>query len=138
MSSQRSVVSGVQFWNNILAGVEQKVMTHIHTASNTWKETNGDAATVSLKKEWKPTLTWEKDDLVLEAVPKYDVVTIEKEVLSTFSIHLNLAIMFGFVNPVQGKDNAYTLGPNLHFELPKVTFDDSTLPTNIPGRESII
>ena len=130
MSSQRSVVSGVQFWNNILAGVEQKVMTDIHTTSDTWKETNGNAATVSLKKEWKPTLTWEKDDLVLEAVPKYDVVTIEKEVLSTFSIHLNLAIMFGFVNPVPGKDNAYTLGPNLHFELPKVTYDSTTLPRN--------
>lgn len=40
----------------------QKVVADIYTASNTWKETNGNAATVSLKKEWQPTLTWDKDD----------------------------------------------------------------------------
>ena len=44
MSNQRSVVSGVQFWNNIIASVDQKVMTDIHTVSNRWKETNGNAA----------------------------------------------------------------------------------------------
>ena len=129
MSKQRSVVSGVQFWNNIIASVDQKAMTDIHTASNTWKETNGNAAIVSLKKEWKPTFRWDKDDLVLEAVPKYDVVTTNKEALSTFSIHLNLALMFGFVKPVPGT-NTYTIGPNLHFELPKVSYDSSSLPRN--------
>ena len=62
---------------------------------------------VSLKKEWKPTFRWEKDDLVLEAVPKYDVVTTKKEALSTFSIHFNLAFMFGFVKAVPGKKHVH-------------------------------
>ena len=102
----------------------------------------GNTATVSLKKDWKPTLTWEKDDLVLKAVPKYDVVTIKKEVLSIFSIHLNLAIVFGFVKPVPGKENTYTLGPTdtlTCLKSPTIVLRYQEIPpTNIPGWESII
>lgn len=93
-------------------------MIDMHSVSDTWKETNGNASTVNLKKEWKPTFRWDKDDLVLKAVSKYDVVTTTEKVLSTFSIHLKLAFMFGFVKRVPEKENMYTLGPNLHFELP--------------------
>ena len=132
MSKQRSVVSGVQFWNNIIASVDQKVMTDIHTASNTWKERNGNAAIVSLKKEWKPTFRWDKDDLVLEAVPKYDVVATKKRgITHLFYPSQNIAFMFGFVKPVPSK-NTYTLGPTIVVRYQEIPA------TNIPGQEVII
>ena len=75
ISTEQSVVTGVELWNNILNTVEPKIMVNIQAVSNTYKQNYGDTATVSLKKEWKPTFSWNRDELILDPVPKEDVVT---------------------------------------------------------------
>ena len=134
MKTDDYVVSGTQLWHNIMHRMETKIQAKIQAESNSKRQTFGDASTVSLKKEWKPSFTWDQQNLVLSAVPKEDVVTLDavKTPISQFAIHTTLAKLFGFVT--HKADNSYTLGPNVHFHLPQVTYTSSTQPTNSQDR----
>ena len=65
---------------------------------------------------------------VLHAVPKGDLINGNKtKATSAFSLDLGVAEKFGFIEKPKGWSD-YTLGPNLQFTCPTVTFDSQTPP----------
>ena len=128
MSSEFSVVSGTQFWRNIVTRIEQIIMEDVNTASVVLKASKNDSATVSLKKEWKPTFEWKGDNLVLKAVNLEDLFSLDtsskKRPLSKLQILIDVAKKFGLI--VKTKEGHYELGPNLEFTLPVTTYTNRT------------
>ena len=130
MSSTYPVVSGRQLWQNIMTHMDQTMMDDVKTTSEAWKQTHGNAATVSLKSSCKPTFEWRDNTLVLKKVDRQDVYARDSKYaiqpLSAVGIHVDLAEKFVLV--FQDKKKTYQLGPNLSFVLPTTTYTDSSNP----------
>ena len=105
-------------------------MQDVNTASASLKAAKNKSATVSLKKEWKPTFEWRRDTLVLKAVPYQDVFALDSRAkarpLSKLQLLTDFARKFGLV--VKNTDGTYSLGPNLEFTLPQTTYNVNTDP----------
>ena len=136
MGKDLPVTSGVQLWHNIIPHMEQIVMEDVSTSSIAWKTAKNNAATVSLKTTWKPTFEWKQDLLNVKAVPQQDVfvrdASYRVQPLSSFAIPLEFAQQFGLIT--KDKNEKCHLGPNLEYELPKVTYSSSTPPTRTNQR----
>ena len=136
MGKDLPVTSGVQLWHNIIPHMEQIVMEDVSTSSIAWKTAKNNAATVSLKTTWKPTFEWKQDLLNVKAVPQQDVfvrdASYRVQPLSSFAIPLEFAQQFGLIT--KDKNEKYHLGPNLEYELPKVTYSSSTPPNRTNQR----
>ena len=80
-------------------------------------------------------MTWKGDALVLHAVPKGDLLNANKsKVTSAFTMDLEIAKRFGFVEKPVGVDEGYVIGPNLQFTCPTVTYTNQTKPdSTIPS-----
>ena len=91
----------------------------------------GEYPVVSVKKNWMPMMTWKGDALVLHAVGKGDLMNANKsKVTSAFTMDLEIAKRFGFVEQPVGVDVGYVLGPNLQFTCPTVTYTSQTQPAH--------
>ena len=89
---------------------------------------------VSVKKNWMAMINWKDNALILQAVPKGDLLNGNKtKALTTFSRDLGVAETFGFIEKPEGWAT-YTLGPNLQFTCPTVTFDSQTPPNDPSNR----
>ena len=136
MSAKQSVTTGSEFWKRVMQEVHNKVMQAlINRQSSALTADSGQYPIVSVKKNWMPLMTWKGDALVLHAVPKEDLMNANKsKVTSTFTMDLEIAKRFGFVEQPVGVDIGYVIGPNLQFTCPTVTYTNQTKPdSTIPS-----
>ena len=136
MSAKQSVTTGSEFWKRVMQEVHNKVMQAlINRQSSALTADSGQYPIVSVKKNWMPTMTWKGDALVLHAVPKEDLMNANKsKVTSAFTMDLEIAKRFGFVEQPVGVDVGYVIGPNLQFTCPTVTYTNQTKPdSTIPS-----
>ena len=132
MSAKQSVTTGSEFWKRVMQEVHNKVMQAIMNRQSAALTTDsGEFPIVSVKKNWMPMITWKGDAMVLHAVPKGDLLNANKsKVTSAFTMDLEIAKRFGFVEKPAGVDEGYVIGPNLQFTCPTVTYTNQTKPTN--------
>ena len=132
MSAKQSVTTGSEFWKRVMQEVHNKVMQAlINRQSSALTADSGQYPIVSVKKNWMPLMTWKGDALVLHAVPKEDLMNANKsKVTSAFTMDLEIAKRFGFVEQPVGVDIGYVIGPNLQFTCPTVTYTNQTKPTS--------
>ena len=130
MSAKQSVTTGSEFWKRVMQEVHNKVMQAlINRQSAALTADSGQYPIVSVKKNWMPRMTWKGDALVLHAVPKEDLMNANKsKVTSAFTMDLEIAKRFGFVEQPVGVDIGYVIGPNLQFTCPTVTYTNQTKP----------
>ena len=136
MSAKQSVTTGREFWKRVMQEVHNKVMQAlINRQSSALTADSGQYPIVSVKKNWMPLMTWKGDALVLHAVPKEDLMNANKsKVTSAFTMDLEIAKRFGFVEQPVGVDIGYVIGPNLQFTCPTVTYTNQTKPdSTIPS-----
>ena len=136
MSAKQSVTTGSEFWKRVMQEVHNKVMQAlISRQSSALTADSGQYPIVSVKKNWMPRMTWKGDALVLHAVPKEDLMNANKsKVTSAFTMDLEIAKRFGFVEQPVGVDIGYVIGPNLQFTCPTVTYTNQTKPdSTIPS-----
>ena len=136
MSAKQSVTTGSEFWKRVMQEVHNKVMQAlINRQSSALTADSGQYPIVSVKKNWMPLMTWKGDALVLHAVPKEDLMNANKsKVTSAFTMDLEIAKRFGFVEQPVGVDVGYVIGPNLQFTCPTVTYTNQTKPdSTIPS-----
>ena len=136
MSAKQSVTTGSEFWKRVMQEVYNKVMQAlISRQSSALTADSGQYPIVSVKKNWMPLMTWKGDALVLHAVPKEDLMNANKsKVTSAFTMDLEIAKRFGFVEQPVGVDIGYVIGPNLQFTCPTVTYTNQTKPdSTIPS-----
>ena len=132
MSAKQSVTTGSEFWKRVMQEVHNKVMQALMNRQSAALTTDGgEYPVVSVKKNWMPMMTWKGDALVLHAVGKGDLMNANKsKVTSAFTMDLEIAKRFGFVEQPVGVDIGYVLGPNLQFTCPTVTYTSQTQPAN--------
>ena len=83
---------------------------------------------------WIPMMTWKDNALILHAVPKGDLLNGNKtKALTTFSLDVGVAEKVGSIEKPEGWAT-YTLGPNLQFTCPTVTYDSQTPPNDPSNR----
>ena len=136
MSAKQSVTTGSEFWKRVMQEVHNKVMQAlINRQSSALTADSGEYPIVSVKKNWMPLMTRKGDALVLHAVPKEDLMNANKsKVTSAFTMDLEIAKRFGFVEQPVGVDIGYVIGPNLQFTCPTVTYTNQTKPdSTIPS-----
>ena len=136
MSAKQSVTTGSEFWKRVMQEVHNKVMQAlINRQSSALTADSGQYPIVSVKKNWMPLMTWKGDALVLHAVPKEDLMNANKsKVTSAFTMDLEIAKRFGFVEQPVGVDIGYVIGSNLQFTCPTVTYTNQTKPdSTIPS-----
>ena len=136
MSAKQSITTGSEFWKRVMQEVHNKVMRALINRQNAALIADrGQYPIVSVKKNWMPLMTWKGDALVLHAVPKEDLMNANKsKVTSAFTMDLEIAKRFGFVEQPVGVDVGYVIGPNLQFTCPTVTYTNQTKPdSTIPS-----
>ena len=93
---------------------------------------------VSVKKIAMPQLTWKEESLVIQAVPKKDLLNERQINMVEFYINLDIALKFGLLLKKSGSGtgtNAYRLGNNLQYTCPSETYDSSTMPSGSQFRK---
>ena len=135
MSTRHPVTSGSLFWKRAMQEVHNKTMVALMYEQDYAKTCDADERPlVSVKKNWMPMMTWKDDALVLHAVPKRELMNGNKtKAKRAFSLDLGVAEKFGFIEKPKGWAN-YTLGPNVQFTCPTVTFDGQTPPEDPSNR----
>ena len=136
MSAKQSITTGSEFWKRVMQEVHNKVMRALINRQNAALTADrGQYPIVSVKKNWMPLMTWKGDALVLHAVPKEDLMNANKsKVTSAFTMDLEIAKRFGFLEQPVGVDIGYVIGPNLQFTCPTVTYTNQTKPdSTIPS-----
>ena len=71
-----------------------------------------------------PRLTWKEESLVIQAVPKKDLLNERQINMVEFYINLDIALKFGLLLKKSGSGtgtSAYRLGPNLQYTCPPET-----------------
>ena len=132
MSAKQSVTTGSEFWKRVMQEVHNKVMQAlINQQSAAMSHHSDQFPVVSVKKNWMPMMSWKGDALVLHAVGKGDLMNANKsKVTSAFTMDLEIAKRFGFVEKPVGVDEGYVIGPNLQFTCPTVIYTNQTKPTS--------
>ena len=99
MSAKQSVTTGSEFWKRVMQEVHNKVMQSLMNEQDAALNFRGDEyPIVSVKKNWMPRMTLKDDVLVLQAVPKGDLLNANKsKVTSAFIMDLGIAERFGFI-----------------------------------------
>ena len=130
MSSKQSVTTGSEFWKRVMQEVHNKVMQALLNQQESALTFNADQRPiVSVKKNWMPMMSWKGDALVLHSIPKGDALKSDKtKTTTTFSMNLEIAKRFGFIEKPTGVDAGYVIGPNLQFTFPTVTYTNQTQP----------
>ena len=79
-----------------------------------------------------PRLTWKEESLVIQAVPKKDLLNMAQINMVEFYINLDIALKFGLLRRKTGKTgyntSDFVLGPNMQYSLPTNTYDETTPP----------
>ena len=86
--------TGVEFWQNCVRQIDETVVEELLLAQN-----DDTAIPVAIPNAWKPTLKWDGEDLVLEAVSSDSVISrgASPTPYSWFAMSESLALSFGFL-----------------------------------------
>jgi len=104
MNANLFVTSNFIFWQRMTQAVHNKIMIKLTKEQEDALSSAADEVPiVSLKKNWMPTLSWKGETLILQAIPKAELMKSDKTAVVTyFSIHYTLAEQFGFRHPNTG------------------------------------
>ena len=94
MNEATPAQTGVEFWQNCVPMIDETIMVTVLETKQ-----NNSALPVAIPNGWKPTFSWEGDDLVLEAVSSDNVMTggVVPAPYSWFAMSESLALSFGFL-----------------------------------------
>ena len=133
MNANQIVATGSQFWKRVMQEVHNKIMTELMRKQFEMLVVNRDERPlVSVKKIAMPQLTWKEESLVIQAVPKKDLLNQNQINMVEFYINLDIALKFGLVRRKTGKTgyttSDFVMGPNLQYSAPSKTYDETTGP----------
>ena len=132
MNANPIVATGSQFWKRVMQEVHDKIMTELMRKQFEMLVANrDDRPVVSVKKIGMPQLSWKEESLVIQAVPKKDLLNMAQITMVEFYINLDIALKFGLLLKKSGSGtgtSAYRLGPNLQYTCPSETYDEVTQP----------
>ena len=139
MNTNQIVATGSQFWKRVMQEVHNKIMVELMRKQFEMLVANRDERPiVSVKKIAMPHLIWKEESLVIQAVPKKDLLNERQINMVEFYINLDIALKFGLLLKKSGSGtstSAYRLGPNLQYTCPSETYDSSTLPSGSQFRQ---
>ena len=139
MNASQIVATGSQFWKRVMQEVHNKIMVELMRKQFEMLVANRDERPiVSVKKIAMPQLIWKEESLVIQAVPKKDLLNERQMNMVEFYINLDIALKFGLLLKKSGSGtgtSAYRLGPNLQYTCPSETYDSSTLPSGSQFRQ---
>ena len=132
MNANQIVATGSQFWKRVMQEVHNNIMAALMKKQFDMLVANRDERPiVSVKKIAMPQLTWKEDSLVIQALPKKDLLNVNQITMVEFYINLDIALKFGLLLKKSGSGtgtSAYRLGPNLQYTCPSETYDEVTQP----------
>ena len=140
MNASQILATGIQFWKRVMQEVHNKIVTEQLRKQVEMLVNNRDEKTiVFIKKIAMPRLTWKEESLVIQAVPKKDLINQNNINMVEFYINLDIALKFGLVRRKTCKTgnntSDFVLGPNLQYSLPTNTYDESTDPVGSEFRK---
>ena len=85
MNANQVVATGSQFWKRVMQEVHNNIMAELMTKQFDMLVANRDERPiVSVKKIAMPQLTWKEDSLVIQAVPKKDLLNVNQITMVEF------------------------------------------------------
>ena len=139
MNANQIVATGSQFWKRVMQEVHNNIMAALMKKQFDMLVANRDERPiVSVKKIAMPQLTWKEDSLVIQVVPKKDLLNVNQITTMEFYINLDIALKFGLLLKKSGSGtgtSTYRLGPNLQYTCPSETYDSSTMPSGSQFRQ---
>ena len=98
MNANQIVAMGSQFWKRVMQEVHNNIMATLMKKQFDMLVANRDERPiVSVKKIAMPQLTWKEDSLVIQAVPKKDLLNVNQITMVEFYINLDIALKFGLL-----------------------------------------
>ena len=136
MNVDQIVATGSMFWKRVMQEVHNNIMKIVATKQKQVLLTRRDERpVVSVKKNVMPQLTWKDDTLIIHALAKRDLLNVNNIAMAEFHINLDIALKFELVVEKKSKNaTTYVIGPNLQYTLPKITYNEHTMPTGDPYR----
>ena len=133
MNATQIVSTGSQFWKRVMQTLHNRIMTHVMKDQWSASVTEPDRKPiVFVKKHGIPRLSWKGESLVIEAIPKEELMNNVHVSMVEFYINVDIALKFGLLRRKTGKTgyatSDFVLGPNLQYSLPTKTYDESTGP----------
>ena len=130
MNAHQTVSTGTMFWKRVMQEVQNKIMHNTMAQQRKALAKYSDQRPIlSAKKNAAPQLSWKDDTLILHALSERDLIQSDKSAISSFFIHLDIALKFGLLlDKTVGSVVKYELGPNLQYLLPLSTYNASTQP----------
>jgi len=108
-SKTSPVKTGVDFWKNVHLEMDRTIQQKLYNEVKL-------AATTSyhhgLPLHWRPRIEWDGEDFIVPAV-KETALLVNHQTASSFGIHVEVALRFGFIN--EAKTGA---GPNVKGDYP--------------------
>ena len=140
MNAIQIVATGTQFWNRVMQETQNKIMVELLRKQNEMLVNNRDEKPiVFVKKHAMPRMSWKEGSLVIQAVPKKDLLNQNQINMVECHINLDIALKFGLLRRKTGKTgnntSDFVLGPNLQYSLPSNTYDQTTDPTGSEFRK---
>ena len=139
MNANQIVATGSQFWKRVMQEVHNNIMTALMKKQFDVLVANLDERPlISIKKIAMRQLTWKEEFLVIQAVPKKDLLNQNQITMVEFYINLDTTLKFGLLLKKSGSGtgtSAYRLGPNLQYTCPSETYDSSTMPSGSQFRQ---
>ena len=133
MNPSQIVSTGSQFWKRVMQTMHNNIMST--AMKDQWDALVRDRdkkPIVFVKKHGMPRLSWQGESLVIEAIPKKELVNMAQVNMVEFYINVDIAFKFGLLRLKTGKtgssQNDYLLGPNLQYSLPTKTYNETTGP----------
>ena len=98
MNANQIVATGSQFWKRVMQEVHNNIMAALMKKQFDMLVANRDERPiVSVKKIAMPQLTWKEDSLVIQVVPKKDLLNVNQITTVEFYINLDIALKFGLL-----------------------------------------
>ena len=133
MNPSQVVSTGSQFWKRVMQTMHNNIMwTLMKDQWSALVKESDRKPIVFVCKHGIPQLKWKEDSLVIEAIPKKELLNNLQATMVEFYINLDIALKFGLVRRKTGKTgyntSDFVLGPNLQYFAPTQTYDETTGP----------
>ena len=133
MNPSQIVSTGVQFWKRVVQTMHYFIMAKV--MKDQWSALIKKAdrkPIVFLKKHGLPQMRWQGETLMIDAIPKKELLNSNQVNMVEFYINVDIALKFGLLRLKTGKTGSsqsdYLLGPNMQYSLPVTTYDETTGP----------
>ena len=139
MNTNQIVATGSQFWKRVMQEVHNDIMDRLMKKQFEMLVHNRDERPlISVKKIAMPQMSWKEESLVIQAVPKKDLLNQNHITMVESYINLDIALKFGLLLKKSGSGtgtNAYRLGPKMTYTCRSETYDSSTMPSGSQFRQ---